>query len=504
MGAGASSEASAVPKKGCAADNVSATPEKEEQPPTPTPATADTDDEDSGEVAEATVDGVPRHGGKDEEESEAIAGLSLEETLRLAAERDEEASSRLLSATADARPHAVPLMPLDKDKNVLQHRDWKPGSELRIWTGTWNMEGHGVPDDASMQTLVQKDQHHVYAIGTQECLRTIQQSFINSDKDMWERGLQNALGDRYVMLTSATLVAIHVAVFVRQDIMRFIHSDTIEQAKVATGALRGTMGNKGGVGVSFVIGPADSTHSISLLFLSGHFAAHQNAVADRNKDYANVTRLMKLGTLGRSIYRPIVPDFNTSGGSPAMAPTSPSTVTSPTTSIGASRDVTNEFDLVFFMGDFNYRINGTRPAVEAMLASSHEGALEALLHNDQLSREIRHGRVFHNFREAHVDFNPTYKFAPGADVYETKKNRIPSWTDRILFKQHPSMLVKRHFSTESLCIRPTTYTSIQAMRHSDHRPVIATFVLKTPLPEATAASVVTVGGPQESSACSVM
>ena len=55
--------------------------------------------------------------------------------------------------------------------------------------------------------------------------------------------------------------------------------------------------------------------------------------------------------------------------------------------------------------------------------------------------------LFEFFEEMPINFAPTYKYDPGTNIYDTRylicfigffkifseKNRVPSWTDRILF-----------------------------------------------------------------------
>lgn len=60
----------------------------------------------------------------------------------------------------------------------------------------------------------------------------------------------------------------------------------------------------------------------------------------------------------------------------------------------------------------------------------------ALLMHDQLYRQLQGepGAAFDAFREAEIDFKPTYKFDIGTNAYDTsEKRRAPAWTDRVLW-----------------------------------------------------------------------
>lgn len=62
-----------------------------------------------------------------------------------------------------------------------------------------------------------------------------------------------------------------------------------------------------------------------------------------------------------------------------------------------------------------------------------------------------------------INFAPTYKFDAGTDRYDSStKQRVPSWTDRILWKRDQG-------------IRGVNYDSVRSLKTSDHRPVVAQF-----------------------------
>ena len=61
--------------------------------------------------------------------------------------------------------------------------------------------------------------------------------------------------------------------------------------------------------------------------------------------------------------------------------------------------------------------------------------------------------------EHEITFLPSYKYIKGYDFYNIK--RIPSWTDRILFKDNKE-------------IKCLSYDKID-VKYSDHRPVYALF-----------------------------
>jgi len=82
------------------------------------------------------------------------------------------------------------------------------------------------------------------------------------------------------------------------------------------------------------------------------------------------------------------------------------------------------------MGDLNYRIDMTQEAVQECLKKKD---IESMLENDQFIKEQLIGLDVDNFFEGKIEFMPTYKFKIGSDNYDFS-DRVPSWTDRILYK----------------------------------------------------------------------
>ncbi|RNF08905.1 endonuclease/Exonuclease/phosphatase [Trypanosoma rangeli] len=247
--------------------------------------------------------------------------------------------------------------------------------------------------------------------------------------------------------------------------------------------------------------------SITLLFIGAHLAAHQKGVRMRNKDYLSIVRAMYAAfQKGRKAFcrEHVLPKghfggnadalHNVGGGSDDIAsvPQCENAVGSESAVFGCDddctplfvprseaqttsllyHDVTEEFDLVFFGGDLNYRINGTRRAIEYMIKSDRD-IRSVLAHNDQLNLERAKGIVFRRFCEGNLLFRPTYKYEIEQDVYNytKKKDRMPAYCDRVLYK--------RGRDSRAGTVKIRLYTDVPQVRTSDHRPIVAIFDVAT-------------------------
>lgn len=130
-----------------------------------------------------------------------------------------------------------------------------------------------------------------------------------------------------------------------------------------------------------------------------------------------------------------------------------------------------EHDVIFWLGDLNYRIDLQIPT-EVVFAKCSEGAWTTLHVVDQLNEERSRGAVFSGFEEGELAFPPTYKYEPGSDRYENregKKLRAPAWCDRVLWRPNRNI-------PDSVSL--LAYAHFPALKHSDHRPVFAKFSVK--------------------------
>ena len=121
----------------------------------------------------------------------------------------------------------------------------------------------------------------------------------------------------------------------------------------------------------------------------------------------------------------------------------------------------NQYDLVIFSGDLNYRINMEIEDCKKLLEAKD---IESLLEKDQLYTSIRTKEIeLDDFYEGQIHFLPTYKFQDGTSEYDYNE-RIPGWTDRILYRAN-------NLSDVILC----KYSAIFDAKTSDHKPVYAIF-----------------------------
>lgn len=132
-------------------------------------------------------------------------------------------------------------------------------------------------------------------------------------------------------------------------------------------------------------------------------------------------------------------------------------------------------DVKIFFGDLNFRINlpyyTVMDTIDEMAESNKKANMGVLLSNDQLNQCKHDFPWLDSFKEMPITFLPTYKYDKNSHSYDTsKKMRVPSWTDRILWYVDEE--------DHSNIIKPILYERRESL-FSDHRPVVGYFEINS-------------------------
>ena len=350
-----------------------------------------------------------------------------------------------------------------------------PGKKVNLVVGTWNLGDLAADGDLTAWLRPGAD---LYAVGCQESglnpvsgLSPLNPAYFSGNgSEHWfslvESTVAGSEPDAWCRVGTASLGNIHVIVLCTRAL--FPEVSSVETASEAMGGVGGLFPNKGVVAVSLRLG------STPLCFVNGHLAAHEGMAAKRNANLHDMERAVRLG----------------------CAPPHASLF-----------DLSQRFAHCFLFGDLNYRIDLPR---EATLRLVQQGNWAELRSHDELTRLMERGAVCQGFAEGTLAFPPTFKHIPGEPplteaaaaaaaavaaaagdfsaggrvglgrrAYESTKQRVPSWCDRVLWRSWPA----RAREVELL-----SYDSTPQLASSDHSPVAATFALdlRRTLPSAAA------------------
>jgi hypothetical protein len=349
--------------------------------------------------------------------------------------------------------------------NSVEAHSGKP--DLKVSVVTWNLaEESPLPDDACFikhfrdNGKGRETGSDLVLISGQECENIKPRRSEGSRSREFRRLLILMLGKDYVPIAMHLLGGIQFCLFCKRSIL----SD-IQKASVAdvTCGIGNVFHNKGAIGCFLQMKANNKSHgegvqrkskSIRMLFVTAHMAAHVKNTEARDSDFWRIVRELEI-----------------------QAPTSFLPKRNSDTE-ATGQFLLESMDRIFFCGDLNYRIDLPREEVEyavqrirSITESRNPKTLpdadelrQSLLQYDQLRATMALGRAFPGFVESPITFAPTFKFDKGTDDYDTSpKQRIPAWTDRILFKPVGTQV--------------SIYNSVETARHSDHRPVFATFLV---------------------------
>ena len=348
-------------------------------------------------------------------------------------------------------------------KRELEFTEYRTAT---VFCGTYNVNAKVIADEDVRQLegwLFSETEKpaDIFAVGFQEIVDLNAVNVAMDGKSQqraqaWQEKLTAALNsnkarERYVLVGEKHLVGILILVFAKEMHLRNIRE--VYGATVGVG-LMGMAGNKGGASIRFKF------YDSYLCFVCAHLAAHRENVEGRNSDFSNI------------VQKTVFVDKAFSGEPGAPAPGlgdaseemrkyfSEVLEVEPTLQTGVS---ILDHDVVFFMGDLNYRFD-ERVATDECFAKIEAQDLEFLRRYDQLNMERSQGRVFVGFQEPVLNFPPTYKYQPGTPLYERrpeKKLRCPAWCDRVLWRaKDPSQVRCLTYRRAELCL-------------SDHKPVAA-------------------------------
>ncbi|KAI8385673.1 Endonuclease/exonuclease/phosphatase [Blakeslea trispora] len=337
--------------------------------------------------------------------------------------------------------------------------------EARVMICSWNIDANkpekiiGEDDKAVREWLGTMEDPDIIVVGIQEIVdleskkQTARSLFtrkkidLNETEDalshrykLWHDYLIRIISENYgyhnyTVLKTDQMVGLFSCIFVRTNDLNRVFD--VESTSVKTGLKvmnKSIHGNKGGIAIRFVF-----DHS-SLCFVNCHLAAGQNHVQQRNADAEGI---LQSASFPRRDYA----DVFVHGGDGAMI-------------------LDHEF--CFLSGDLNYRIKMARKDVLRILANNNKlEAWQKLQEQDQLLRQKLNNPLFKllTFEEAPIRFDPTYKYDPGTDFYDSsEKKRVPAWCDRVLYKgKNIQNLFYRRYEP----------------RCSDHRPIAAGFSFET-------------------------
>ena len=320
---------------------------------------------------------------------------------------------------------------------------------------TYNLHGESLNlgQISHLLTLHKNRSCDIYVISTQESQRSILMNLFFWDKSKFEEDLARFFGKDYVRLKTETLGGIHLIIFIKKIHKNYIMNYYKEYIKTG---FYGLLGNKGAVGIGFKL------YNISFLIINCHLCHGFDNVLYRNDDFDYIKK-----NIHPNLYK---------------------------------------YDIVIWMGDFNYRVNKTIEEAEEFIQKKEE---LKLIEYDQMNYEIKNYNLkCAGFKEGKINFLPTYKYSDDDSniLVCDSKDHIPSWTDRILYyiNDNKFHLIEEEINNDKYKdkdsidydsekeeedknndninkenIEPSVqliyYNSMQDMLFSDHKPVFAYF-----------------------------
>lgn len=340
--------------------------------------------------------------------------------------------------------------PLVEEEIKKQKHKFTTQEDLNIFIGSWNVGGALLNENTMLYEwlLPVKDMAapDIYIIGLQEIVSLNAKNIVLSSNscqvENWRSLIHKNLNsiENYILLKTSDLVGIFLIIFVKESLKENFRN--IEALIVRTGLL-GTMGNKGSCVIRF------NYLDTSLAIACCHLAAGTSEVNSRISEMSEViTKVLPVKNLARS----------SNINSNQAANNNPNNYYSKY----MGREIRfKDHDFQFLFGDLNFRVDLD---MQTCLIHIKNKAYQKLAQEDQLNKKRVINFELMEMNEAPLNFDPTYKYIPGTSEYDTKKKRVPSWCDRILFRKNENISIMDYNKVD--------YT------YSDHKPIYGLFKIK--------------------------
>ncbi|GJM95887.1 hypothetical protein PR202_ga12672 [Eleusine coracana subsp. coracana] len=288
--------------------------------------------------------------------------------------------------------------------------EFTTSSVLCVCIITWNMNGKMSVEDVT-KLVSSNRKFDLLVVGLQEV-----------PKCDVSQVLQETIAETHVLLGQKSMQSLQMFLFGARSSEKYIRELKVD--KQAVGGFGGIIGRKKGAVAMYI-----NFSGIRMVFVTCHLAAHEHKVEKRNSEFQHISQSL----------------FSKNG-----------------------IPYTQSADITVWLGDLNYRLQGISSIPARKMIE--ENRQSKLRRKDQLLQEADKGEVFNGYTEGTLKFKPTYKYNVGSSSYDTShKIRVPSWTDRILFKVNHSSGLDAILSS---------YESLDCVSSSDHKPVKAHLCLK--------------------------
>ncbi|XP_025027260.1 type II inositol 1,4,5-trisphosphate 5-phosphatase isoform X2 [Python bivittatus] len=290
---------------------------------------------------------------------------------------------------------------------------------FKFFVGSYNVNGQSPQESLLPWLSHDPEPPDVYCVGFQ-ALDPSREAAVFHDtprEEEWFKAVTKSLhpGAKYATIKLVRRVGILLLLCVRREL-----AANISDVGIATvGSLVG-MGDKGAVAIHFRF------HSTTICMVNAHLAAHPQESEQQNQDFHDICARLQFYQQDPSL--PAIP--------------------------------LSQHDVIVWLGDLNYRLE--EQDIERVKKLIDAQDICALYQYDQLKNQMEAKRVFEDFTEGEINFQPTYKYKAGSDEWDTSERCCAfAWCDRILFK--------------GKTISQLSYRSHMSLRNSDHKPVSAVF-----------------------------